>query len=332
MNKKFNEPPHLLNNEGKERKVGLEFEFTGIEMEAAAQMLVRLYGGKINQISTYEFNIDESGFGTFKLELDASLFLNKKYEKVLKSVGVDIASSKNKKAIENALRDVASTIVPFEIITPPVALSKLPEMENLIDELRRWRAKGTGSSMFYAFGLHLNPEAPQLSPNSILRHLQAYVLLDPWIRKDARINISRKITPYIKEYEIEYLRLILKEHYQPGFELLVDDYFRYENSRNRSLDLVPLFMYIDEELVREKTEDKLSTSRPTYHYRLPNCSLEDPDWTLAGEWNRWVLVEKLANEKKTLRQYANAFLKMDNDAIFSSKKKWLKLIERWVKQ
>lgn len=331
MEEDFKNPPLRLNHEGKERKVGFEFEFTGIEMESAAGLLVKLFGGSVNQISTYEFEIIEGKFGKFKLELDASLFLNKKYEKMLKSVGVDISASKNKTAIENALRDVASTVVPFEIISPPIPLSQMPEMNLLVEELRRWKAKGTGSSVFYAFGLHLNPEAPELSADSLLRHLKAYVLLEPWIRKDAEINISRKITPYINEFEIDYLRLILKDHYQPGFPLLVDDYFRFKNTRNRSMDMIPLFMFIDEEFVQKKLDEDLSTARPAYHYRLPNCSIEDPDWSLAKEWNRWVLVEELAEDRKTLQQYANAYLKMEKDAVFSFRKKWIKFIDRWIK-
>lgn len=326
----FIEPPISQNYEGEERRVGFEFEFTGIEMETAAGLLVKLYGGEINRISTYEFEINGSKFGTFKLELDASLFLNKKYEKILKSVGVDIAASKNKDAIENALRDVASTVVPFEIISPPIPISKMQEMNLLVGELRRWKAKGTGSSVFYAFGLHLNPEATDLSAGALLRHLKAFVLLEPWIRKDAEVNISRKITPYINEFEIDYLRLILKEHYQPEFKLLVDDYFRFKNTRNRSLDMIPLFMFIDEEFTKKKLKEDLSSARPTYHYRLPNCSIEDPEWSLAKEWNRWVLVEKLVEDPKALQQYANAFLKMEKDAVFGFRKKWIKLIDRWV--
>lgn len=326
----FKIPPLSINYEGKERKVGFEFEFTGIEMEVAASMLAQLYDGDIKQISTYEYKIENSRYGSFKLELDASLFLNKKYEKVLKSMGVDINASKNKEAIENALRDVASTVVPFEIITPPIPLSQISEINRLVQELRKWKAKGTGSSVFYAFGLHLNPEAPSLEPENLLRYLKAFVLLDPWLRKDANVNISRKITPYINEYESDYLRLILKDHYKPGYELMVDDYFRFKNTRNRALDMIPLFLFIDEDFVHKKANTELSSARPTYHYRLPNCSIDDPEWSLSKEWNRWVLVEQLAEDRKALQQYSNAYLKMDKDALFSTKKKWIMLMDRWI--
>ncbi|NIT55809.1 MAG: amidoligase enzyme, partial [Aliifodinibius sp.] len=47
-------------------------------------------------MSGYEYKVNQTEFGDFSLELDASLFLNKKYEKVLKSVGLDVDKLKNK--------------------------------------------------------------------------------------------------------------------------------------------------------------------------------------------------------------------------------------------
>lgn len=326
----FKNPPKIKNQDGEERSIGFEFEFTGVEMQDAAEMTSDLYGGKVEQISGYEYAVRDSEFGDFSLELDASLFLNKKYEKVLKSVGLDVDKLKNKDKLEDTLRDMASTVVPFEIVTPPISLSKLARMEELVERLRQWKAKGTGSSFFYAFGLHLNPEVPELTAESILRHLKAYVMMDAWIRKDANIDLARKITPYINEYEMDYIRFILREDYKPDLRTLITDYFQFKNSRNRPLDLLPVFMFIDKETTQDLLEEELTSARPTFHYRLPNCSIEDETWTLAEEWNRWVLVEQLADDEKSLDQYSRAFLKMDDKAVFGIKKKWIKLMDRWA--
>ncbi|MAL18597.1 MAG: hypothetical protein CL670_12935 [Balneola sp.] len=327
---KFKNPPKPTNQDGEERSAGFEFEFTGVEMIDAAEMIVELYGGKVNQISGYEFEIQDTRFGTFSLELDASLFLNKKYEKVLESVGIDVKKLKNKDKLEDTLRGMASTVVPFEIITPPIPLSRLNELDKLVDKLREWKAKGTGSSFFYAFGLHINPEVPELTAESIARHLKAYVMLDAWIRQDAEIDISRKLTPYINEYEMKYIRHILRPEYQPDLKTLIKDYFEYENSRNRPLDLLPAFMFMDEEFTQSHLEEELTSARPTFHYRLPNCSIENEEWSLAQEWNRWWLVEKLADDEQALKRYSKAFLEMDDKSLFSMKKKWVKLMQRWV--
>lgn len=326
----FKTPPIIYNQDGQERSVGFEFEFTGVEMNDAAEMISDLYGGKIEQISGYEYKVKDTEFGDFSLELDASLFLNKKYEKVLKTVGLDVNKLKNKEKLEEALRDMASTVVPFEIITPPIGFSDLKRLNELVDRLREWKAKGTGDSFFYAFGLHLNPEVPELSADSLLRHLKAYVMLDGWIRKDADVNISRKITPYINEYEMDYIRFILREDYQPGLEELIRDYFTFKNSRNRPLDMLPVFMFMEKEFTSGLMKEELTSARPTFHYRLPNCSLGDESWSLAAEWNRWVLVEKLADDEQSLSQYSRAFLNMDDKSVFSMKKKWVELMNRWV--
>ncbi len=327
---KFKTPPVSKNQDGQERTVGFEFEFTGVEMADAAKMVVDLYGGETEQVSGYEFKVKNTDFGTFSLELDASLFLNKKYEGVLKSVGLDVEKLQNKDKLEDTLRDMASTIVPFEIITPPISFSQLDALNKLVDKLREWKAKGTGSSFFYAFGLHLNPEVPELTAESLLRHLKAYVMLDAWIRQDADIDISRKLTPYINEYEMKYIRHILKEDYRPDLETLIRDYFEFENSRNRPLDMLPVFRYMEEELTEELLEEKLTSARPTFHYRLPNCSIQDESWSLGEEWNRWWLVERLADDEQTLNQYARRFLQMDEKTLFSVKRKWIKLMGRWV--
>jgi hypothetical protein len=327
----FKNPPKSTNQDGVERSAGFEFEFTGVEMSEATEMIVDLYGGEINQVSGYEYEIDNTEFGTFTLELDASLFLNKKYEGVLESVGIDVKKLKNKDKLEETLRNMASTVVPFEIVTPPVPLSQLEALDKLVAKLREWKAKGTGSSFFYAFGLHINPEVPELTAESLTRHLKAYVMLDAWIRQDAEIDISRKLTPYINEYEMEYIRFILREEYQPDLETLIRDYFEFKNSRNRPLDMLPIFMFMNKELTEELLEEELTSARPTFHYRLPNCSIQNEDWSLAKEWNRWCLVEQLAADEQALKQYSKTFLELDEKSLFSIKRKWIKLMARWVK-
>ena len=155
-------------------------------------------------------------------------------------------------------------------------------------------------------------------------------MLDPWIRKDAKINISRRLTPYINEYKSEYLQLILSPAYKPNLKELIRDYFRFDNSRNRPLDMLPVFMHLDPETTQIHLEETLTSARPAYHYRLPNCSIEDPDWSLADEWNRWVLVEQLAADTKTLNQYSRTYLKLKKETLVGFETKWIELMSRWV--
>ncbi|CAN5381168.1 hypothetical protein BH23BAC3_BH23BAC3_15070 [soil metagenome] len=327
---RFKLPPITTNSSGNERVVGYEFEFTGVEMDDVAKIIQSLYGGIVKKLSTYKFEIQNTRLGSFKIELDAQVLSEKKYEKTLRMIGIDISMFKNIESIEGKLKDIASSVVPFEITTPPIRLSQMEALNSLLEEMRIWKVKGTGSSIFYAFGLHINPEIPSRSTESILNHLRAFVLLDPWIRRDAEIDMSRKITPFIKEFKEDYKSLLLSPNYHPSLDKLISDYFVYENSRNRPMDLQPLFMYLNKDLTEPFLEDTLTHARPTYHYRLPNCSIENDEWTLASEWNRWVLVEKLADDERTLRQYGNAYLKMKKESGIGFESKWIKLMRRWT--
>lgn len=324
-------PPILLNEAGRKRTVGYEFEFTGIEIDQVAPMIKDLYGGEIKKISTYELEIRGTEFGTFKLELDARLLRDKKYEKLLKSVGIDFDDISDKDSKEKKLMELAATVVPYEIVTPPIPLSQMNVLDGLIEKLREKKVKGTGSSFLYAFGMHINPEIPGESVESILRHTRAYVLLDPWIREKSDIDMSRRITPFIDPYSDDYMKHILNPKYSPDLKSLIQDYFKYDNSRNRALDLLPLFMHLDEKTTLSLIDERLTSARPTYHYRLPNCSFEKREWTPALEWNRWVRVERLADNEERLEQLSRYWLKLKKNTIIGFESKWVKKVADWVK-
>ncbi len=333
MNSKvFKSPPKSTNSSGKDRSVGYEFEFTGLDLEDSATVVANLYGGNVERISSYAYSINGTEFGDFSVELDAQLLRDKKYEPVLKKFGIDIESFEDTASIEHSLLEMASSIVPFEIVTPPIPIAEMYRLEELTQMLRQKKAKGTTSSFFYAFGLHINPEISSSETTEIINHLRAYVLLDPWIRKDASIDISRRLTPYINEYEKKYVKRILHKDYNPDLKDFIEDYFDYDNSRNRPLDLLPLFMYLNEEFTTQFLDDTLTSARPAWHYRLPNCSLKDDQWSLAAEWNRWVLVEKLAYDLAALKELSNKYIELEDQALLGFETKWIQLIATWVKQ
>lgn len=328
--KPFLEPPHLKNSEGEERRVGYEFEFTGVDLNESAKLVKELYGGSIEKLTTYEIEIRDTEFGTFNIELDTQLLRDKKYEQILESLGISFENLKGKDALEDSFLDLASTIVPFEIVTPPLLLSEMNRLNSLVDELRRLKAKGTGSSIIYAFGLHINPEVPDFGVESILNHLRGYLLLDPWIRNDADIDISRRLTPFINEYEEGYQKHILNSGYRPDLQTLITDYFRFGNSRNRPLDLLPLFMHLDENTTSSLIDEKLTSARPAYHYRLPDCKLDEEDWSLAKEWNYWVLVEQLADDNNVINELSLNWLELNDKTMIGFEKKWIKKMDEWV--
>jgi hypothetical protein len=67
--------------------------------------------------------------------------------------------------------------------------------------------------------------------------------------------------------------------------------------------------WIDRERVMSApVERELIKPRPTWHYRLPNCLIDDPDWSLRDPWREWVRIEKLAADPDALAAAARARL------------------------
>ncbi|MBC7171885.1 MAG: amidoligase family protein, partial [Polyangiaceae bacterium] len=66
----------------------------------------------------------------------------------------------------------------------------------------------------------------------------------------------------------------------------------------------------------------LVKARPAFHYRLPNCELAQSGWSPALDWNRWVVVERLANTKELLEELSNAYLESDDRMLLPGKSGW----------
>ena len=118
----------------------------------------------------------------------------------------------------------------------------------------------------------------------------------------------RRALPFADPFPRTYVRKVVDPNYQPALPQLVDDYLEANPTRNRELDLLPLFTHLAPERVRAKVADALIKARPTYHYRLPDTRLSDPAWSLIVEWNRWVEVEHLAADAAALRRLGRVCL------------------------
>ena len=72
-----------------------------------------------------------------------------------------------------------------------------------------------------------------------------------------------------------------------------------------------------------RVEDPRVKSRPTYHYRLPDADLSDPSWTAVTEWNRWVGVERLADDEAALKDTMRRFVSALDEPVLSQ---WIERI------
>ena len=111
---------------------------------------------------------------------------------------------------------------------------------------------------------------------------------------------------------------------------LIKDYHEHNPTRNRSFDMTPSFAFIDEGLTRSLygREEKIN-KRPTFHYRLPNCELSNPDWSIDKEWGIWQKVEKLALDDSLLPTMIDKWNEK-NESLMSFDTFWIKEINEEI--
>ncbi len=114
--------------------------------------------------------------------------------------------------------------------------------------------------------------------------------------------------PHANPFPREYALKVLDRGYAPDLDRFIDDYLHFNPTRNRELDLLPLFAYLRPEHSHALLHNALTKPRPTFHYRLPNAQLSQPGWGSAVEWNRWVEVENLAANQEALHARCDEYI------------------------
>lgn len=316
-------PPAPETAAGQPRHVGIEIEFADIPVNDAARLVHDLFGGTVVPEGEHRATVGDTEFGAFTVELDAQIVHSSNDD-------ADTVGGKVDAQARAALGHAVAGVVPVEIVAPPIPWSDLQRLTPLFDALRERGAKGTDASPLYGFGLHLNPEAAELNADYALRHLQAFILLAAWLREAIGIDPTRRLLPHIDPFPGAYAQQILATDYAPDLDGLIRDYVQANPTRNRGLDMMPLFRHLDEDLFLDALGDpdmaSLVKARPTFHYRLPNAGLSDPNWNAVVEWNRWVEVEKLAADRALLRQRADQYMDFLSMPLAE---RWLATVHDW---
>ncbi|HEY7775397.1 MAG TPA: amidoligase family protein, partial [Kineobactrum sp.] len=157
------DPPWHHNETGEARRVGIEIEMTGLDLDQLTRLVARQLNGTIAPKGRYERQITDQQGADWLVELDFHL---------LKEMGREERpsgelSSELGNSAEEALAWVAEGLVPFELVSPPLPLHRLPDVENLIHILHEAGAKGSSDSLVNAFGMQLNPEIPNAGPETL---------------------------------------------------------------------------------------------------------------------------------------------------------------------
>jgi hypothetical protein len=292
--------PHRTGTaEGRVRRVGFELEFAGVPLETVAGVVEQHLNGTIDKVSEAEYVVKTPDFGAFRVELDWEYGKSLARERA-ESRAVETTDPTDDDALMEKLAQVASQVVPTELVCAPVPLDSLPALDPLVTALRELGAQGTAGSPIYAFGVHINPELPALDAATVLAYLQGFLLAQDWLVQEHEVDLTRRITPYIARFPSGYVRRTLSAGEATTMESMIDDYLASNPTRNRGLDMLPLFRHVDARRVEQAMDDPRISARPTLHYRLPNCEIEQPDWGLFRSWNLWCVVEQLSADRPVL--------------------------------
>ncbi len=329
----FRMPPVLHNETGELRKIGFEFEFSGLSTMDVARLITSEFGGRIDAVNRYYVKVRESRIGDFTIKIDTSFLYEKKYHQLIDLFGVDEEKiMENKEFIEKMeqiLEGVFSSVVPYEIAAPPVEITSMDIMERIREILRNNHAEGTGASVFNAFALHINAELPSLSLPEIMKYLKAFLVLYPWLDKSMDLDLSRKLTVFINPFPEDYVRLVLDERYHPDKERFIHDYHSYNPDRNRPLDLYPALVLMSDSAADFHGIGNVK-KRPTLHFRMPDSLVDKDDWTVAREWNYWYQVEALAGSGEELEDLCRRYLSKEENTFTGFARKWASFIAEWM--
>ncbi|MCA0963337.1 amidoligase family protein [Salipiger bermudensis] len=304
--------PHPRNAEGNPRRVGVEVEFSGLTEEKAARVLAETLGGAASEEKPGEWSVTGTGLGDFECYLDSAP-LNKM----------------DRDGIGKPLRELARSVVPVEIVTDPVEIDQIPALDEALAALAKAGATGTSRGVLLGFGVHFNPEVSAPTFEAIAPVLTAYALLEDHLRRSAGIDISRRMLPWVDPYPRNLIDRLAAEDAPSDMTSLIDTYLKLAPSRNHGLDMLCLFAHIDKDRVARVMSMEQIQPRPTYHWRLPDCRIDEPGWSLALEWNRWVLVERVAADEGLLQALKEAW-RDHRDSLTSIRSDWARRVSSMV--
>ena len=316
----------VKNYKSEKRRVGFEIEFQNLTPKRTASILAEVTKGRIEKVSDASYLV-KSSHGDFKAETDADLVkkLASSSEENLKLKKFNLEG-----VIQDIIDPITKELVPTEIVSPPLVEDSFYIIAEIEKAIVKNGAKGTNESARFAFASQFNPEIISKDSLYLLNILRAYILMTHWLRSQINIDLTRRITSYVDDFPIEYALIVLQVDYSPNLNKLIDDYLEYNPTRNRGLDFLPLFLFLDKDRVRNVVKDDRVKPRPTFHYRLPSCQIGLDSWDTFVEWKRWCLVEELASNHDFLLRMSESFLKLYQSNTVGKDSAWLKLSNHFM--
>lgn len=285
------------------RRVGVEIEFAGLGVAQTAALVAGLWGGSVHSEGPRHSHVTDGRLGDVQVELDISL---------------------HKVWMEDLAAQALGDLVPVEIVTAPLRQDQLDEVTRLGQALHAAGGMGTQARLGFGFGVHLNPELPA-GKGDLVAIIRAFGLLEAWLRGSAPLDPARRVLPFVDPWPPALVDALAD---QAEWDLadLARLYAMLAPARGYGLDLLPAFEHLCPEALEAVPERQLKGGRPTFHYRLAESRLGDPNWSLAFEWNRWVLVERVAADRDLLAQLARGW-QDHRDRLLRRKQDWVGFCE-----
>ncbi|QPM90424.1 amidoligase family protein [Pseudooceanicola algae] len=281
--------PQRRDNDGNTRLLGVEVEFGGLTEDEAAALLADLFDAEIERDGT-DLTVSDTPFGRCKIYIDTAY---------RKQVDSDFG---------RAALDLARNLVPVELVTSPFDPADLARLDALLVTFEDNGAFGTNRGILLGYGVHLNVQIASPEVGHLWSVLTAFALTEPLIRRAYPIDISRRLLPFVDRYP-RSLRDALAKGPPADTRQLTKIYLDHAASRNHALDMLPILAHLDPQLIRRQFGDGSAISaRPAWHFRMPDCRIEDPSWSLGAEWANWVAIEALAEDRATLDRLCAAWI------------------------
>ncbi|MGR3320730.1 MAG: amidoligase family protein [Pseudooceanicola sp.] len=285
MTREFKPLPVATNGEGDARRTGIEVEFSGLDEAAAARVVAEALGGTPRQDRTHDWVVEDSRLGRIEIILDTAL------------------RDSGPGALREAGLRLGGEAIPVEVVSPPLTRNGMEQFDRAREALRLAGATGSRGGLLYGFGVHFNVEIASRDAAGITRPLLAYALIEDWLREADPIDVSRRVLPFTDPYPTALTRALTGAGPDASPDRVLSMYLDHTTSRNHGLDMLPLFAWMDEAAVAAKVrEGKALKARPAFHFRLPDSRIDEEGWSLADEWDRWWIVEKVASDDALLHE------------------------------
>lgn len=323
-------PPRTNTEDGKPRRIGVEIEMIGLSVENVSELVSQQIKGQVEVQSRYEHLVHGDAAGDWGIELDYAYLKERGREDDAEDDADDDLQVLIEDAAESVLRAGAEAVVPVEVVSPPLPLARLVDIQQLIVALRKAGAEGSGAGLTYAFGMQFNPELPGLDARTVASYLKAFFCLYDWLMERSKVDLTRRLSGFSAAFPGAYVAQVVDPDYWPDQDTLIDDYLDENPTRNRALDMLPLFLHLDKARLRAVVDDPRVKPRPTLHYRLPNCEIDRADWGVHLAWDDWLVVEKLACDEERLREICTAYSEWLDKPLARLLDSWAEAVTQWI--